>query len=60
MTYLKGRGLLPSVAEPGASQKARSRKPVARYWSWLITLLKVGLSALAFGILAFSVDLSAA
>ncbi len=28
--------------------------------SWLITLLKVGLSALAIGIVAFSVDLSAA
>ena len=32
----------------------------ARHWSWLITLLKVALSALAFGIVAFSVDLSAA
>ena len=31
-----------------------------RRWSWLVTLLKVGLSALAFGVVAFSVDLSAA
>ena len=29
-------------------------------WSWLVTLLKVGLSALAFGVVAFSVDLTAA
>jgi glycosyltransferase 2 family protein len=30
------------------------------HWSWLITLLKIGLSVFAFAIVAFSVDLSAA
>ena len=31
-----------------------------RRWSWLITALKIALSVLAFAIVAFSVDLSAA
>ena len=30
------------------------------HWSWLITVLKIGLSVFAFAIVAFSVDLSAA
>ena len=32
----------------------------ARRWPWLITLLKIGLSALAFGVVALSVDLPTA
>ena len=45
---------------PSIGGKAPVHVRDKRRWSWLITLLKVGLSALAFGVVVFSVDLSAA
>jgi glycosyltransferase 2 family protein len=44
---------------PDVDGKNPQRAP-SRHWSWLITALKIGLSALAFAVVAFSVDLSAA
>ncbi len=46
--------------KPSVDGKTRPHARAPRHWSWLITLLKIALSALAFGIVAISVDLSAA
>ena len=56
-TILKGEDL---SSGPNIGGKIPRHPREARRWSWLITLLKIGLSALAFGAVAFSVDLSAA
>lgn len=48
------------LTAPDASGKNPIRASSSSRWSWLITLLKIGLSVLAFGVVALSVDLSAA
>jgi glycosyltransferase 2 family protein len=45
---------------PGLFDRTTSQGRTSRHWSWLITLLKIALSALAFGGIAYSVDLGAA
>src|SRR5215831_5053847 len=49
---------LSSGPDIGSKAPDHSREP--RRWSRLITVLQIGLSALAFGAVALSVDLSAA
>ena len=45
---------------PGPFDRTSTHARRTRHWSWLITLFKIALSALAFGGVAYSVDLTAA
>ena len=59
-TKSKEQIFLPSTKWPSINRNIRNITPASRDSSWLIFFLKIALSALAFSIVAFSVDLSAA
>ena len=46
------------MPDAGGKNPAHASSP--QRWSWLMTVLKIGLSVLAFAVVALSVDLSAA